>query len=198
MQYPWSSPYARSGEDQWLFNQWPQDFKGFACEIGALDGLHLSNTKLLEDNGWTVLCIEPDPRHWEGLKANRKLALKCACHSWPFIKKAFASRCETAAGFTAPGEPVVWEVPVITLDMALEMVGFERLDALSLDTDGYEEEILKGFDIDRWKPKAVVLEIPPMPPGEEAERHKYMIAHGYEPVGQRTTPDLNQFYLRKS
>lgn len=44
-------------------------------EIGAYDGLSGSNTKLLEDHGWTGLAIEPNELAFEQLKQNRR----CVC-----------------------------------------------------------------------------------------------------------------------
>ena len=54
---------SHAGEDEWILKQFPEGFRGYAVEIGALDGQYISNTWLLEQNGWTCLCIEPNPTH---------------------------------------------------------------------------------------------------------------------------------------
>jgi hypothetical protein len=50
------------------------------------------------------------------------------------------------------------KVRVRTLDRLLEEAGFPRLDLLTIDVEGYEDEVLKGFTIERWKPQFIVVE----------------------------------------
>lgn len=156
--------YARDFEDVWLLEQFPADFKGYACELGALDGTYLSCTKLLEEKGWTCLCIEPNPRFQEVLRAARKLVLTCACdyHSQPSVPmwenhRAF-KRTQTSLNPKFAAWEVEFQTTVLTLDQCLMVANFPRLDALVLDVDGYEPRVIMGFDIDRWKPKAVIIE----------------------------------------
>lgn len=35
---------------------------GFFVDIGSWDGVYLSNTLVLMENGWTGICIEGDPK----------------------------------------------------------------------------------------------------------------------------------------
>jgi len=44
---------------------------GIFIDVGALDGLRFSNTYLLEQNGWSGICIEAHPSYIEILKSNR-------------------------------------------------------------------------------------------------------------------------------
>ena len=155
----------------WLLAQFPTAYKGYAVELGAVDGVYLSNTLALEDRGWKVLCIEPNPRHHEALTKNRKLVMRCACDREPRIKAQLhevdhiLGSTYSALRFDHPkwGVPVQgiktdYETTVLTLDQCLMCVGFPRVDVLSLDVDGLEDAILEGFDLSRWKPKAIVTE----------------------------------------
>lgn len=184
--------YAGDREDVWLLEQFPEGYQGYAVELGALDGTFLSNTKMLEERGWTVLCIEPNPRHQEALRAARKLVFTCACDRIPKVK-AQMWECDvirhtktTFEGERETGEP--FEVAVLTLDQCLMVAGFPRLDVLSLDVDGIELDIIEGFDIERWKPKAVVIEA-----GVPALFEPFTRA-GYREVGRRY--DENRLLLR--
>lgn len=155
---------------------------GYACEVGAADGNVMSQTRDLEDLGWAVLCIEPNPLYWGTLSRARKLAMPYACgagnrelvefHSFEHIDETVGMNYMAGSGLrydfdvldgvggahcrTAPHE--TFRVPMRTLDWCLEQAAFPRLDALSIDAEGYEDEILKGFDVQHWKPRLISIE----------------------------------------
>tara|TARA_R100000008_G_C3554063_1_gene152169 strand:- start:148 stop:849 length:702 start_codon:yes stop_codon:yes gene_type:complete len=59
--YPWSK-YSQNNEDgvlQEIFERQGIE-KGVFVDVGAWDGVYLSNTKLLLEKGWRGLCIEGD------------------------------------------------------------------------------------------------------------------------------------------
>lgn len=54
--------------------------KGFFIDIGAHDGISLSNTYFFEKNKlWNGICFEPNPVIYEALKKNRTCRIKNAC-----------------------------------------------------------------------------------------------------------------------
>ena len=61
--------YSQLGQDVEVLKKYS---KGYYIEIGASDGIELSNTYLLEKNGWEGICIEPIPAKYEKLVKNRK------------------------------------------------------------------------------------------------------------------------------
>ena len=71
--------YAQFHEDDWLLAQFPHGFCGYACEVGAYDGLTRSTTLLLEQHRWTVLCIEPNPGPLAQLRKSRAFVQPYAC-----------------------------------------------------------------------------------------------------------------------
>lgn len=152
-------PYSHQGEDEWVLRQFPEGYLGCAVELGALDGRYLSNTLMLEERGWRCLCIEPNPRFHGHLIQNRRLVLCCACGSEPVLG---ARLVEDPRVFQFTRSQIAWSEPgetlVLTLDQCLALAGFSSLDVLSLDVDGAEVEILSGFSVDRWRPRALVLE----------------------------------------
>ena len=61
--------YAQDNLDQWLVEHLHLPEKGVIVDVGAgPDGMNMSNSKHLEEKGWTALCIEGDPRNKEILK----------------------------------------------------------------------------------------------------------------------------------
>jgi FkbM family methyltransferase len=160
-----------SGEDAWIAKHFPRDFAGYACEVGAYDGLEGSITLALEQAGWKCLAIEPNPALEPGLKLWRDLYRLCACSDHESPAEPFHIYNPGPGGFSTlrrqkphpnwvppKDDWSVIQVPVRTLDSLLEEVGFPELHALSIDTEGTELDVLRGFDILRWKPRCVVIE----------------------------------------
>lgn len=158
------------GEDTWIKSQFPEGFQGYAVEVGANDGLSTSPTYDLELAGWTVLCVEPNPRYAQDLK-RRKLVELVACSDknadnvefsiHEDAPGSFSSLKPSSFGQWAPSASASWSkinVPVRTLDHLLNQHAFPRLDALAIDTEGTEMDVLKGLDLDRWKPRCLVIE----------------------------------------
>jgi FkbM family methyltransferase len=71
-----STTYSQIGQDTQVAAFYKQKKGGFFIEIGAYDGIKLSNTYLLETRyGWTGICIEPNPYVFDRLKANRQASV---------------------------------------------------------------------------------------------------------------------------
>lgn len=151
--------FSSNGVDQAL-KQYLPEF-GYACDVGANDGIFFSNTLHYENRGWLVLCVEPNPL----LEQEGRLARKL----W---RQVAAGSDNTEMQFTACGGPPYasesgmriglggqqFMVKVRKLDDLLEEAGFPRLDFLTIDCEGWEDEVMKGFTIERWKPKIIVRE----------------------------------------
>lgn len=156
--------YSQLGQDDWVLNNIK---KGFFVEIGAHDGLTFSNTVKLEENGWTGLCVEPQPEMLRQLRLNRKCDISSlAVHGVSGEKVRF--QCSDLYGgmvdylshedrHNFPG-PIV-EVETITLDDLLTAHNCPKeIDYCSIDTEGNEMEILNVFPFDKWDVKMWTIE----------------------------------------
>lgn len=177
---------------------------GHAIEVGACDGRFYSNTLAFEENGWTVLCIEPNPEYWPDLVKNRR-------HTQPYaisnstglatltvfdIRQADHSAVtgikpdkRLVEGY---GATVVSQVQVHTrtLDASISESGiFPKLDYVSIDTEGSELDVLEGFDIERWKPSLIIVENN----YDDNEIPEYMLARGYR---RNRRHGVNDFYIK--
>jgi len=64
--------YSQDKQDIFIYENFFKDKKdGFFIEIGANDGITLSNTLLFEKEGWNGICIEPILTSYEKLIKNR-------------------------------------------------------------------------------------------------------------------------------
>lgn len=161
--------------------------KGFFVEVGANDPVARSQTWHLEQAGWTGVLIEPQPDLADKLRAVRRAQVfAVACSSpdrngttLPFHVAGPLSALDRDR--MAPGavpESVI-EVPVRTLDSVLEAGRVpERFDFLSIDVEGHEIEVLRGFDFARWRPRLILLE----DHVGDLSKHRFLRSSGYRIV----------------
>lgn len=141
--------------------------KGYFVEVGANEPRARSQTFHLEQAGWSGVLIEPQPALAVALRAERKAEVfAVACSSPENTGKTLPlhvagplsslDRKRMAPG--AAPETVI-DVPVRTLDSVLAEAGAQPgFDFLSIDVEGHEIEVLRGFDIARWHPELILLE----------------------------------------
>ena len=139
---------------------------GFFIELGANDGLTQSNTAFLEFNrGWKGILIEPSANAYEQCCRNRpeSTCFNLACVSSTFsgdeIKGDFNGGLMSSVDGIRNGSTSIISVKVSTLEKILDSMGVSFIDFLSLDTEGYELEILKGLNLDKYRPKYMLIEI---------------------------------------
>ena len=65
--------HSQLSQDRWVQTILGDKRDGFFVELGASDGVLLSNTLFFErERGWKGICIEPDNGYFEKLKQNRR------------------------------------------------------------------------------------------------------------------------------
>jgi FkbM family methyltransferase len=163
------------------------DRKGYFVEVGANEPRARSQTYHLEQAGWTGVLVEPQPALADRLRAERKAQVfAVACSSPDNAGKTLPlhvagplsslDRLSMAPG--ARPETVI-EVPVRTLDSVLEEAGAPAgFDFLSIDVEGHELDVLRGFDIARWRPRLILLE----DHVGDLSKHRALKAAGYRIV----------------
>jgi FkbM family methyltransferase len=163
--------FAQFGEDRILDAIFHLRSKGNCVEIGANDGITDSMTYHFELMGWNCLLVEPIP------DLARKISEKRNC----IVKNFAASSTEGEASFTiaedalgmsgfeltrgqrqaitrAGGTSKEIKVRRKTLDGILEESNFSNIDFISIDVEGHELEVLKGFSLEKFAPRIVLLE----------------------------------------
>lgn len=64
---------SQKNQDLFVFFETGMIQDGFFVEMGAYDGMGLSNTLVLETVGWDGLLCEPNPKLFKRCKKNRKV-----------------------------------------------------------------------------------------------------------------------------
>lgn len=150
------------------------DFKksGYFVEFGAAGGINLSNTYLLEKElGWTGILSEPSIAWHDELHKNRKCYIDTRCvwkTSGDFLEFQIVEDGElsTLTQFSKSDQHAPARLKSSTI--MVETVSLEKLlddgkapkviDYLSIDTEGSEFEILKGFDFNKYKFNFITVE----------------------------------------
>lgn len=162
--------------DQLFTSLFGQKTDGTFVEVGASNGIDCGIMTPLADLGWKGLCIEP----------NRQSAYTCLQNhqnnpNVKVVNKAAGSnrkRVEVFGeghGATVNSEyieaskQISWSVPMRktcevwqdTLDAILEEENYTpgEIDVMSIDVEGHETEVFKGFDLAKWKPKMLMVEM---------------------------------------
>lgn len=147
--------YSQLGQDTWVLTQLQGKRNGVFVDVGAHDGIHFSNTYLLErEYGWTGVCVECG-NSYPQLQANRNA--RCLPHAaWRATGETLPfHQHETPmlSGIATEGETTV---QTMSLNDIVE--GMEYIDYLSIDTEGSEPEILSTFDFERYAPTCMTIE----------------------------------------
>jgi len=138
---------SQVGQDVWALQMLKNKRNGFFLDIGALDGIYLSNTYMLEKEfGWTGIAIEADPSTYNNMINIRN----CIC-----VNKAitnFNGKCyfqqNRESGMIASSGI---EVEAITLSELFKLFNVPKIiDYISLDIEGGEYNALLGFPFNEY------------------------------------------------
>jgi FkbM family methyltransferase len=178
--------------------------EGVCVEVGANDGRTGSASYLFEQRGWRCLLVEPIPSLVEEIRKHRACrVVNCAASSSEGEAQFFvAENVEAVSSLDVSPERAEWiekaggtvkeiTVRTATLDSLLEEAGFGRLDFVTIDVEGHELSVLEGFDLDRYRPRVVILEDNSV----EGDRGviEHMTEHGYVHFKRS---GVNEWYAR--
>lgn len=150
---------------------------GFYVDIGAHNGIDISNTLLFENLGWKGFCVEANPNTFSALQKNRK----CDCYNLAVFSKNIGTM---KMATTSASELDSLEVNLTDnhrkrmqseggRDEALQYIEVQsatfneimahypnitHIDFISLDVEGGEFEVLKGIDFDKYTFSLMAIE----------------------------------------
>jgi FkbM family methyltransferase len=171
-------------QEQLIRNYFAGAAQGFFVDVGANHPTEGSQTWHLEQLGWSGVLVEPQPDLAAFLVTARKAKVfAAACSSPENAGRALALHVDGArSGLDrermAPGARAAYVVmvPARTLDDILDEAGAPApIDFLSIDVEGHELEVLRGFDLERWRPRLMLVE----DHVGSLRTHRYLKDHGY-------------------
>jgi len=137
--------------------------KGFFIEIGAADGVNISNTYLLEKKFyWDGIICEPNPIHKLSNLINRKAILDTNIIDYKdFNKKYFYMNDDTFNSSINKNKKFKKKIylKTISLNFLLNKYKCPRtIDYISIDTEGNEYSILRNFNFKKYNVKIFTIE----------------------------------------
>lgn len=174
---------------------------GFFVEVGANNPFDLSQTWHLQKEGWRGILVEPIPELCNKLRENRPESVveECACgthsdNSTAIFTVAKDSGKSTLSNTFLDNRSSVESqitVNVRPLDLILEDNNVNNLDFVSIDVEGTQYDVLLGFDLQKWKPRLLLVEDHLL----DKKSHHLIVSQNYRLV-KRTL--FNNWYIPAS
>lgn len=156
--------------EEWMIRDYFADARdGVFADVGANHYRRDSNTYFLETQlGWSGVAVEPQVKFAADYAAHRPRTR--------FIPLFVSDRSNEKTVLYVPSndriastnlefiaeeggsDAMPVEVNTTTLDDVLTRAGLTKLDFLSIDVELHEPEVLRGFSLERWKPRLVCIE----------------------------------------
>tara|TARA_Y100000591_G_scaffold332179_1_gene368561 strand:+ start:3265 stop:3963 length:699 start_codon:yes stop_codon:yes gene_type:complete len=139
---------------------------GLYLDIGCQHPISNNNTYVLNKRGWTGMNIDLDEKNIRLFNLERPKDINlCKCIS--------SDNSEKNLFYFHEGSPInslekrtimnkknytIKKIRTFTLDFILEKYKFDSIDYFNLDVEGHELEVLKSFNIRKYKPKVISVE----------------------------------------
>ena len=146
--------FSQHGEDKWILENLPVPERGVFVDVGAADGRHLSNSLAFEQRGWSGIAIEADPRRDLGWR--ECVVEKVAVADFDGEIQFAQTPNPDLSGILRDGTAI--KLPCNRLQTILDRNGTGEIDVLSIDTEGTELDVWRSFDVQRHRPKIVIIE----------------------------------------
>jgi FkbM family methyltransferase len=200
--------YAQNFEDVMLWRALKHIEKGFYVDVGAQDPVIDSVSKAFYERGWRGIHIEPVPQYAELLRNDRPdetvLQIALSDSEGTLVLNVIPNTgLSTAVDRYAQHyqenlglERQRVEVPVLSLRSALKSLIGKDIHWLKIDVEGFEEEVLRGWDSQALRPWIILVEAT-VPNSQEinyANWDPILTQAGYEFV---YFDGLNRFYISK-
>lgn len=195
--------YSQSGEQKIILDYFG-DFRGTVLDIGANDGITLSNSRALVELGWSAVLVEPAAEAYRKLVLNNANAVfsdRVTCvnaaiaekdgpldfySSGTHLKKGdtdllSTARVEELERWRKSGEVFTkTTVRGITFATLLQETGLKRADFISIDCEGVDLIVLRQIDLTALGTRMVCVEVnrnDQRPFDEYCARHGMRLLH---------------------
>lgn len=162
---------SQCGEDLIIESLIPQKKNGFYVDIGANHPVKYNNTLLFYKKGWTGINIEPNhSRIWlfnllrkRDINLNVGIGKTDSVMNFHVFKESTLSTFDDSAAdkYVKMGHPLdkTIKIPIVPLKKILEKhAANTEIDILSMDTEGFDMEVLESNDWTKYRPRFLIIE----------------------------------------
>jgi|SRR3989344_4104658 len=171
--------YSQWEQDKFIDSLFPNLYNGIFVDVGAHDGITISNTYFFEKKGWTGICIEPIPDVYSQLVSNRK----CTCVEGCIYNRNCELDFNRISGYSEMLSGIIEEYPeqhknrinnemkiygdnnqkiiktqAYTLCYLFTKYNLKHINYLTIDTEGSELKCLQGIDFNKVKIDVIEVE----------------------------------------
>ena len=166
--------------DETIKDYFPNTFTGVFFDVGAYEPVNISNSYHFEKNGWDVYCFEANPLLIGNLRNERSNVFNYAISNedknmieFNVVHGCWGGGSLTAGISAIDLDPLYLkkysggirytekvQVPQKTLNTVIstEIPHLQKIDVMSIDVEGGELNVLKGLDLNKYKPTLLVIE----------------------------------------
>ena len=185
--------YSMDGEDLFIVEYFGKKNNGFYLDVGCYHPIHRNNTYLLHKNGWSGINIDIHQfsidlfNYLRPDDVNLNYAISNTNEVTEMFHQKELSQLSTIeeqqAKIAFQGNIKKSKIQSLTLDALLEKINFtdKKLDLLDIDVEGADLKVLKGFNIEKFKPELICVEIHEKDI-KNSEIYKYLNNFSYELV----------------
>ena len=151
--------YAQDNEDLILYHLLSNVKSVFWIDVGANDPVDISVTKLFSDMGGIGINIEPQKQYEQRYLdlRPRDINLRMGCGEKKGVMRLYG---EGVGASFKQNAGKYEEVPVNTLEEICDtyIQPDREIHFLKIDVEGFEEQVLKGMNFEKFRPWIVMLE----------------------------------------
>ena len=162
--------YSLTSIDLLIAHIFKNQKKGFFVDVGCNHPVYNNNTYLMYKKGWRGINIDLDKKSidlfnlYRKYDCNRNIAVSSKFEDAELYfyheKSPINTINKKSADFQKAQPKVIKKIKTHTLNSIITGSPFfdKKIDFLTVDVEGHELEVLKGFDFKKYSPKIIVIE----------------------------------------
>jgi FkbM family methyltransferase len=187
---------SQAGETTALLRLLRPDFPRFLVDVGAHDGISISNSRTFVVDGWDAILIEPHPELFAKLQAASAdlpgvhcLNIACSDTAGEFPLYLGTNDPDTTLSTLCTDDNPFYDimrsndsvlVQVKTLNDVLgDFESLGEISVLMVDAEGMDYEVLLGLDFERYRPRIIVTEEYIINPQKHRNKYRLLLDKDY-------------------
>lgn len=163
--------YSQSGEDIVVSEIFKKKKDGYYVDVGSFHPVHYSNTYLYYKRGWSGINIDPNPRSIKLFNIYRKrdINLNIGISGISEKKKYYMFNHASCNTFSEEQKDTMIKKSYIKLigeesiqceplSDILQQYSKKPIDLLSIDTEGFDLNVLKSNNWEKYRPHVIIVE----------------------------------------